>query len=38
MIAIMVLEMKTPHSIYVLVALTWLVPDRRVEHALRQGA
>jgi len=34
----MVLQVKAPHSIYVLVALTWLVPDRRIEHALRQGA
>ena len=25
------------HVIYVLVALIWLVPDRRIEHAVREG-
>jgi hypothetical protein len=25
------------HAIYVLVALMWLVPDRRIEHALREA-
>ncbi len=26
------------HAVYVLVALIWLVPDRRIEHAVREGA
>ncbi len=43
LITIMVLELKVPHGddlatlrllIYVLVALMWLAPDRRIEHVL----
>jgi uncharacterized membrane protein len=28
---------RIAQAIYVLVALLWLVPDRRIEHALRQN-
>ena len=44
LITIMVLELKVPHgeglaalAIYVLAALMWLVPDRRIERALAAG-
>jgi uncharacterized membrane protein len=26
-----------PHALYVLIALVWLIPDRRIEHVLRGG-
>ena len=35
-IAVAFIQPWASHAIYVLVALIWLIPDRRIEHAIRQ--